>query len=85
MKGYKKPADAYQKMYEAVEAGKYVSDSAGVVTRFSNDLQANYELTSDSIHGVVFNRAWRDGHSAGLQEVLLHFDDLVEIVEACSE
>lgn len=43
------------------------------------DLAAEYGLTEKQT-AVLFSKAWEDGHSAGIQEVIDNFDELVGIV-----
>lgn len=43
------------------------------------DLADEYGLTSKQ-SAVLFSKAWEDGHSGGIQEVINHFDELVGIV-----
>jgi len=43
------------------------------------DLAGEYGLTSKQT-AVLFSKAWEDGHSGGIQEVINLFDELVNIV-----
>ena len=38
----------------------------------------DYDITQAQFD-LLWNRAWEDGHSSGLHEVLSHFDDLYEL------
>jgi len=45
------------------------------------DLGAQYNMNPAQAQ-LLFNKAWDDGHSAGIQEVVHNFDDLAQFVAA---
>lgn len=71
--------------YEAAAAGARVKRdvyNAAMRARYDElavDLADEYGL-SKAKAAVLFSKAWEDGHSGGIQEVINHFDELVGIV-----
>jgi hypothetical protein len=45
------------------------------------DLGRNFDLTSAQTQ-VVFTKAWEDGHSSGITEVINLFGDFVDLIES---
>lgn len=77
-------ADALEAYNEAMVTYRDDMDAynAGMRLRQSDlhvDLAAEYDLTPGQT-AVIFSKAWEDGHSGGITEVINLFDELVDMV-----
>ena len=72
-------------LYEAaaaearVKRDAYNAEMRARSDELAADLAAEYGLTEKQ-SAVLFSKAWEDGHSGGIQEVINYFDELVGIV-----
>jgi hypothetical protein len=48
---------------------------------FQRDLESYYEMTDHPKAGLLYAKAWQNGHSSGLDGVASVYDDLVELVK----
>jgi hypothetical protein len=56
-------------------------DEQRLRSQFREDLEAEYEMTGHRKADLLFAKAWDRGHSAGMAEVALAYDDLWELVK----
>ena len=49
---------------------------ASAVDLWMKELRADYPELTDKQFGIIYDKAYEDGHSAGYDEVGLHFQDL---------
>lgn len=66
----------YEIIYNNIQTGKYIRDFG----TFSEDLKAIYGLANHPKFTKAYSMAWERGHSSGLVEVLINFDDLAELL-----
>lgn len=55
-------------------------DQHRLEAKFKEDTIAAYGLTKHPKADTAWSKAWEDGHAEGLHEVLMHFDDLAELL-----
>lgn len=51
------------------------------MTRLKDLLEASYETKGHPNASRLFSLAWEYGHSAGVQEVLIYYDDMVDLIQ----
>ena len=66
---YQKIKDAYGKMESELHQ------------QFRKDLEEENGMTDHLKRDALFNKAWEDGHSSGINEVALVYSDLVDLVK----
>lgn len=73
--------EAYEEAMETFKSEKAAYNAAIRARReeLMYDLAADHNLT-DAQARVLFNRAWEDGHSGGINEVIMIFYDLYDLV-----
>lgn len=79
-------ADALEAYNEAMETYRADKDAYNATLRDRQaelvvDLAAEYDLSPDQAT-VIFRKAWEDGHSGGIGEVIMIFEELLDMVEA---
>lgn len=64
-----------------IEAKKELAHETNrLMTQFADDLAREHDVEHNPKRGMLFNKAWGLGHSAGLQEVASYYSDLVELI-----
>ena len=58
----------------------YNADRGRLEIQFRADVEAENGMTGHPKAALLWNKAWANGHSAGLSDVLTHYEDLVELV-----
>lgn len=59
----------------------YREDTNRLVSEFKKDIQAAYGIKDEKIFNPMYNKAWEDGHASGYEEVLIHFQDLFDLMK----
>lgn len=81
----RKEAEAFSNNVERVVVNQSERDSFGkkqavgeaaAVELWLKELRADYPELTDKQFGVIYGKAYEDGHPAGYDEVGLHFQDL---------
>ena len=81
----RKEAEAFSNNVERVIVNQSERDSFGkkqavgeavAAQLWMKELRADYPELTDKQFGVIYDKAYEDGHSAGYDEVGLHFQDL---------
>ena len=81
----RKEAVAFSNFIESVIVNQSERDSFGknqadgeaaAVELWLKELRADYPELTDKQFGIIYDKAYEDGHSAGYDEVGLHFQDL---------
>ena len=52
-----------------------------LTVEFRKDLADEYGVTGHPKEPKLWNMAWEHGHSSGLEEVAMYYDELVELVK----
>lgn len=60
---------------------KHRAEEARLVALFKADLEAEHGIVGNPKADRLFEIAWEHGHSSGYGEVLLHYEELVELVK----
>ena len=70
------------------EVAKYQADVAAyhaeerrLEAEFRKDIAVHYGMVGHPKEVKIFNKAWEDGHSAGLQDVNIIYAELVDLVK----
>ena len=63
------------------QAQAWQTRSGELEAEFKNDLEAHYDMTGHAKAGLLYAKAWEQGHHAGLHEVACVYSDLVELVQ----
>ena len=64
-----------------VELAHYHAISAALEAEFKSDLEAYHGTTDHPKRDLLYSKAWEHGHSVGLREVAVIYNDLVELVQ----
>lgn len=81
----RKEAVAFSNIVESVIVNQSERDSFGkkqadgeaaAVELWMKELRADYPELTDKQFGIIYDKAYEDGHPAGYDEVGLHFQDL---------
>ena len=64
-----------------IELAHYHAISAALEAEFKSDLEAYHGMTDHPKRDLLYSKAWERGHSAGLHEVAVVYNDLVELVQ----
>lgn len=81
----RKEAVAFSNIVESVLVNQIERDSFGkkqadgevaAVELWLKELRADYPELTDKQFGIIYDKAYEDGHPAGYDEVGLHFQDL---------
>jgi hypothetical protein len=75
-------AEAYARDMEAyrIEKAAYRSEEQRLLGRFMAEALVETGLVGHKNADRIWAKAWEDGHSNGLAEVLLHLENLAELV-----
>ncbi|MEO5366982.1 MAG: hypothetical protein H7831_11680 [Magnetococcus sp. WYHC-3] len=68
--------DAYQKAIR-----EYNQKEAELIIQFRMDLAQKHNVTGNAKELLLWEKAWEQGHSNGLSEVALCYDDLVVLIQ----
>jgi len=60
---------------------EYNLEATRVHTDFEHDLAVEYGVEDNPKRGLLFSRAWGIGHASGLEEVEIHYADLVDLIK----
>ena len=60
---------------------KWRADEGALIQKMRTDLEIEHDLVGHQKAGDLWSRAWDRGHSSGLAEVAMVYDDLVELVK----
>ena len=60
---------------------EYRDETFNLQDKFKEDLFVEYKVENNPKRELLYSKAWQRGHSAGLNEVALHFSDLVELIQ----
>lgn len=56
----------------------YQTDNARLIEKFDRDLAKEYGVAySSELFGIIYEKAWEHGHSAGYSEVANYFEEFV--------
>lgn len=72
----KVPYVRHSKDKEAWQA--YRDGERAAINLFKQDLEEDYGTNNHPLADSLWRKAWEDGHSSGLHEVVGHYNDLVE-------
>lgn len=75
LREYEKAMPAYREARDA-----YRAEDNRLTQQFRADLEAEYGLTGHPKADKLWNLAWEEGHSSGLNEVYLCYDRFSELV-----
>lgn len=81
---YKIPYDAYKKVSTMIRAAEESGDRGQILDleyNFNGIVKAAYGLNGHPKADKALAVAYQFGHSYGLNEVLIYFSDIVEILE----
>lgn len=73
---YQSRLAAYRDACAAYNAKEHELDD-----KFRRDLEAENGMTDHPKAASLFAKAWENGHSAGHEEVVTHYEDLLELVK----
>lgn len=73
---WNKEQEAYKAKREA-----YNAETNRQLERFEADLAKEHGVETHPKRGALWSKAWERGHSAGLTEVALDYEDLVELLQ----
>jgi hypothetical protein len=68
--------DAYQRA-----TGKYNQKKAELINQFRMDLAKKHNVTGNPKEPLLWEKAWEQGHSNGLSDVALCYEDLVVLIQ----
>lgn len=67
----------------AIDMKAYRERDAEIRAQFEKDLAEEFAHDlHEGAQGVIFNKAWEDGHASGYEEVAMHYEELTNIVRA---
>lgn len=58
----------------------HIQDVKRLTNQFKQDLFEEFDVQNNPKAELLFSKAWELGHSAGLYEVLGHFENLVDLI-----
>ena len=73
---YPSPTDPNRKALKKA----HNEDTARLEDQFRADLFEEYGVSGHPKANLCYSKAWEHGHSAGLSEVALYFEDFVELI-----
>lgn len=68
-----------QKEYYDQQVKLYTEKLLNRKEQLKSQLMIDYNLSPDQFK-ILWSKAWEDGHSSGLREVVLNFDELYDLV-----
>ena len=60
---------------------EYRAEIFSLENKFKEDLFAEYGVENNPKRELLYSKAWELGHSSGLNEVAIHFSDLVDLIQ----
>lgn len=55
---------------------QYLTEDKRLINQFKGDLEEEFHMTNHALKENIFNLAWEQGHSGGLHEIMIHYEDL---------
>ena len=55
---------------------QYLTEDKRLINQFKGDLEEEFHMTKHPFKDVLFDFAWKEGHSGGFHEILNHYEEL---------